>query len=396
MSSSGGGGNSPFAWLGLLKWSLAHQDGTRPSSDVAPMSEEDRKFLESVMKDGIVDEGERMKTILTELTESLETIRDSVPGETESNGGERKRKELSEDEISDLLLELRDIVEQIDYARAFTAMGGLPFLIGCASENKAVPRTIRSECLGVLATLCQNNPPVQQALIEMGHIRALSNIYFGEYPKEDDAGGDADESDGMVRTRVIQALSCSVRGHAAAEELLSNDDDGRRSIESGLGMHTDAETLPKPPLKLRKRCMFLLRALVTSDTATEERVELFAPSIRYAAAAFLDIALEPDAELREMSLELLAEVLRRKKGVNVVVDLKGPLGVLGVQRVLAIKALEGEEREYASVELEGWEGLLVELAKIRVTDTNKDSSAEPQNPPDSSSSDKPMLLLGGP
>eukprot|EP00957_Ditylum_brightwellii_P021676 1634204-Ditylum_brightwellii.AAC.1 len=101
MSSSGGGGNSPFAWLGLLKWSLAHQDGTRPSSDVAPMSEEDRKFLESVMKDGIVDEGERMKTILTELTESLETIRDSVPGETESNGGEQKRKELSEDEISD-------------------------------------------------------------------------------------------------------------------------------------------------------------------------------------------------------------------------------------------------------------------------------------------------------
>uniref|UniRef100_A0A7S2IJG9 Nucleotide exchange factor Fes1 domain-containing protein n=1 Tax=Helicotheca tamesis TaxID=374047 RepID=A0A7S2IJG9_9STRA len=392
MSSSGaggdGGGNSPFAWMGLLKWSLAHQDGTRPSSESKPMSDEDIKFLEAVMKDGIIDEGDRMKTILSDLTESLEAMRDNAIGETGSNAEEQKRKELSEEEISDLLLELRDIVEQIDYARAFTAMGGLPFLIGCASERNIVPRSIRSACLGILATLCQNNPPVQQSLIEMGHIRSISDLYFGEYPEKSDIGSDDDESDGMVRTKAVQALSCSVRGHAAAEDLLSNDDNGRRVIESGLGMHSDAETLPSPPLKLRKRCLFLLRALVTSDTATEERVGLFAPCIRHVAGKFLDIALEPDAELREMSLELLAEVLRRKKGTSIVMNMKGALGLLGVQRLSVIKELNGEEREFADVELENWEGLLVELAKIRVTDTEEDK--------DSSSSDGPVLLLGGP
>jgi len=392
MSSSGvgvdGGGNSPFAWMGLLKWSLAHQDGTLPSSESKPMSDEDIKFLEAVMKDGIVDEGERMKTILSDLAESLEVMRDNVMGDTELNAEEQKRKELSEEEMADLLLELRDIVEQIDYARAFTVMGGLPFLIGCASETTIVPRSIRSACLGVLSTLCQNNPPVQQSLIEMGHIRALSELYFGEFPKAADLESNNDESDGMVRTKVVQALSCSVRGHVVAEDLLSNNDDGRRVIESGLGMHTDGETLPTPPLKLRKRCLFLLRALVTSDTATEERVGMFAPCIRHVAGSYLDIAIEPDAELREMSLELLSEVLRREKGINVVTDMKGPLGLLGVQRLSAIKSLEGEESEIAMVELENWEGLLVELAKIRVTDSEEEK--------DSSSSDGPVLLLGAP
>ena len=36
-------GNDPNAWLGLLKWSLSHQDGTEPS-DVRSMSDEVRVF----------------------------------------------------------------------------------------------------------------------------------------------------------------------------------------------------------------------------------------------------------------------------------------------------------------------------------------------------------------
>ena len=40
----------PFAWLGLLKWSLAYSDGTKPSEGAVPMSPEDKAFLEKVMK----------------------------------------------------------------------------------------------------------------------------------------------------------------------------------------------------------------------------------------------------------------------------------------------------------------------------------------------------------
>ena len=43
------------SWLGLLKWSLAQtSDGTVPSQ-VTPMSEEDKKWLEQVMREAVRD-----------------------------------------------------------------------------------------------------------------------------------------------------------------------------------------------------------------------------------------------------------------------------------------------------------------------------------------------------
>ena len=77
---------------------------------------------------------------------------------------EEKRKELSEDEMIEHLQELQDIVEQIDCARAFMAMGGIPFLIGCATSTTndtpstassgGVPKSIKKKALSVLATMC--------------------------------------------------------------------------------------------------------------------------------------------------------------------------------------------------------------------------------------------------
>ena len=55
--------NNPWAWLGLLKWSLSYADGTTPSDNVE-ISAEDKAFLEAVMAEGVVDENDRMKTIL--------------------------------------------------------------------------------------------------------------------------------------------------------------------------------------------------------------------------------------------------------------------------------------------------------------------------------------------
>ena len=65
--------NTPFAWLGLLKWSLAYSDGTT-QSEAQPMNSKDIAFLEKVMAEVIIDEGERMKTILKDLTDSLQSM----------------------------------------------------------------------------------------------------------------------------------------------------------------------------------------------------------------------------------------------------------------------------------------------------------------------------------
>jgi hypothetical protein len=72
---------------------------------------------------------------------------------------------------------------------------------------------------------------------------------------------------------------------------------------------------------------------------------------------------EQNAMLREMSLAMLEQILTQKHSVNTVLDQKDALVSLGIQRVATIRALEGEEKEYASVELEHWEKVLVLLAR---------------------------------
>ncbi|KAJ1402933.1 hypothetical protein B484DRAFT_338539 [Ochromonadaceae sp. CCMP2298] len=59
-------------WLGLLKWTLAQGgDGTAPSV-AAEMSQEDKKWLEQVMREGVKDEPKRMNFIFSEMTKLLD------------------------------------------------------------------------------------------------------------------------------------------------------------------------------------------------------------------------------------------------------------------------------------------------------------------------------------
>lgn len=377
------GDNSPFHWLGLLKWSLAYSDGTRPSSDVEPMNKEDVEFLEKVMKEGIIDEGERMKCILSDLTDSLESMLGATtnisPGGS-SGGGEskqeEKRKELEEDDMLELFQELRDIVEQIDYARAFMAMGGIPFLLGCATHHaseshdtdKLMPKSIRKGALGVLSTMCQNNPPVQLSLLEHGHMPQLIQLFYA-YSPGNNCGNDRDDS---IREKVVQALSASIRGHSMAEHIFCQNEQGIGMMQLGVGMKN---TTPKPSAQLRKRSLFLLRAILTSDTATDERHGQFQDVISFVCTHVISDEWEEDAEIREMSLAMLSQLMQHEPSQSKIVSQehaakiitrhKSRIAAVGVTRIQAIRNLEegSEEREYATLELDEWESLMMALAE---------------------------------
>jgi hypothetical protein len=56
---------------------------------------------------------------------------------------------------------------------------------------------------------------------------------------------------------------------------------------------------------------------------------------------------------------------------------KNELVSLGVKRIAALRALEGEEREFAAVELEQWEGLLVQLSRAQPDDETAAPTTEP-------------------
>lgn len=348
------------------------------------MSPEDIAFLEKVMSEGIIDEGQRMKCILADLTDTFEMMLDSSSSSSVSGGGgdigeskqEEKRKELEEEDVIDLLQELRDIVEQIDYARAFMAMGGLAFLLGIATyhadENTAttaapmrtIPKSIRKAALGVLSTMCQNNPPVQLSLLEQGHIPQLVQLFFDS------------EGDDSMREKTVQALSASIREHSVAEHIFCMNEQGRAMLKFGLGMQQPNST-PKPSVQLRKRSLFFLRALLTSDNATIERHGQFQDVISYICTHGINAEWEEDAEIREMSVSMLSRLLQLKPtpqsdeasmgepASNIIMQHKNSIGSIGVKRIQTIHSLKdgSEERELASLELEAWETLMVALVE---------------------------------
>ncbi len=387
------------AWLGLLKWSLNYVDGTVPSTEsqgFREMSKEDRAFLEEVMKNGIIDEGERMKTILSSLVAYLDVILDldvhdekDEKDEKDDDDDEKKNKDdtttvVSDDEALALLEELQFIVEQIDYAKSFAAMGGIEFLIGFSAQKTEVSKSIRSACLTALSTLCQNNPPVQYMMLEHGAILKLLQLYSGEFPERGDANADSadadssidsvDKRDTSLRAKIMQVMSSFVRNHDTAEKIYCMNADGIQMIESGLGIHSTNETLPRPDVQLKRKTLFFLQALVTSDSADAERMRLFTRPIQYSACNFLDPDIDgdkngdgqgqgQDQELREMTLSMLCRILDRKCCVNPVLDMKPTLVGLGVKRVTTLRAMDGEDRDYAEEELRLWESLITDIAR---------------------------------
>lgn len=341
---SNGASNDPWAWLGLLKWSLNYVDGTSDNSDISPMSAEDKAFLEKVMKEGIVDESERMKFILAESSKAMEFYR------SKALGHESQEPPISEDGLEDLLQELRDIVEQIDYARAFCSLKGLGFLMGCIVQGAAVPESIRMACLGIISTLCQNNPPVQKELLEIGAIKTLSDLFF------------LDETSEGLKTRIMQAISSIVRSHDLAENVFCNLEQAPTLIMSGLDPKSSSQ-------QLQTRTLFFLRAIITSDSATSKRVHFFSEAIICIAENYLKHSTPP--EIREISIALLQQLLEQEKGVDVILHRKNALAALGVQRISSLRSLKGEDREFAQVELEHWEGFMVLLARAKPENETK-------------------------
>lgn len=148
-------------WLGLLKWSLAQtSDGTVPS-EVTPMNEEDKKWLEQVMREAVKDEPKRMNEIMGEFVKILED------GPT---------VEQSE-HIVELLDELQYMVEQVDMAGVFAKFGGFQCLMGLV-ECEVLTCEARAMAASTLAALSQNNMTVQDIAFNSKLQDRLAKVYI--------------------------------------------------------------------------------------------------------------------------------------------------------------------------------------------------------------------------
>jgi hsp70-interacting protein len=349
-SNSKSGGGDPWAWLGLLKWTLAYQDGTKPSDEtIKPMSKEDKEFLEKVMREGIIDENERMKFILEQFSKTMEYYKNYVAADE----GRENADDVDDDEppstdaMEDLLQELRDIVEQVDYARAFVSLKGPTYLLGAITASSGIPESICNMCLLILATLSQNNPPVQKEMLELGAIKTLSEMFLQE------------ECSLSTKTAIIQAISAIVRNYDLTEGVFEHLPQAPVLLVKGLD--------PDPVMTnetLRKKTLFFLRAFLTSDNSSSIRVNKFADAVAMVADGPY-LADGSNAQIREISISLLNQLLELQFGIKLLLSRKELLVTLGVERISLLRKLMGDEAEMASSELVQWEAFLVALPRAK-------------------------------
>lgn len=145
-------------WLGILKWSLAQTDGTRPS-EVKAMSDIDKKWLEDAFQSITVDETKRMRELGLLIARPEDSLEDS--------------------ERIAALEELQDFVESIDNAKNLFAIGAFEAVRDCLYNSRS--SAVRRSAASTLSTTVQNNPKAQEWALHGGlHIVLLRTLVEAE------------------------------------------------------------------------------------------------------------------------------------------------------------------------------------------------------------------------
>lgn len=250
-------------WDGLLKWSIANSDGTRPTRN---LSEDDRRWFMEAMQSQTVDVIKRMK----EITLVMQTPEQVL----ESQG-------VTPQDIEDMLDELQEHVESIDMANDLHSIGGLVPLLGYLKNSHA---NIRAKAAEVVTTIVQNNPRSQQLVMEANGLEPLLSN-FGSDP------------DVTVRTKALGAISSLIRHNkpGIAAFRLAN---GYAALRDALGSEN---------VKFQRKALNLIQYLLNENASDCNVVhDLGFPRI------MLHLASSEDPNVREAALRGLLELAREK------------------------------------------------------------------------------------
>ncbi|KAJ6865094.1 hypothetical protein NC651_035608 [Populus alba x Populus x berolinensis] len=250
-------------WDGLLKWSLAHSDGTAPNRN---LSEEDRRWFTEAMQSQSVDVIKRMK----EITLVMQTPEQ----ELESQG-------VTPADIEDLLDELQEHVESIDMANDLHSIGGLVPLLGFLKNTHA---SVRAKAAEVVTTIVQNNPRSQQMVMEANGFEPLLSNFTSD-------------PDVTVRTKALGAIS----------SLIRHNKPGIAAFHLGNGFAALRDALGSENVRFQRKALNLIHYLLHENSSDCSIVsQLGFPRI------MLHLASSEDAEVREAALRGLLELARNK------------------------------------------------------------------------------------
>uniref|UniRef100_A0A0D9W0U4 TOG domain-containing protein n=1 Tax=Leersia perrieri TaxID=77586 RepID=A0A0D9W0U4_9ORYZ len=262
MAKDGGGPD----WNGLLKWSLAHGDGTtKPRA----LSEEDKKWFMEAMQANTINVVKRMK----EITRVMKTPDDVL----QSQG-------VTPENIEDMLDELQEHVESIDMANDLHSIGGLDPLLGYLKNSHA---GIRAKAAEVVSTIVQNNPKSQQLVMESNGLEPLLTNF-------------SSDASTNSRTKALGAIS----------SLIRHNQPGIAAFRLGNGYAALKDALGSDDARLQRKSLHLLQYLLQDNKADRSvATELGLPKL------MMHLALSDDPGVREAALGGLLELARDKKTV---------------------------------------------------------------------------------
>lgn len=256
--------NNPM-WDGILKWSLAQSDGTRPTRN---LSEEDRKWFMEAMQAQTVDVIQRMKDITLVMR--------TPEQELEAQG-------ITPDNIEDMLDELQEHVESIDMANDLNTIGGLVPLLGYLKNSHA---NIRAKAADVVTTIVQNNPKSQQLVMEANGLEPLLSNFTSD-------------PEVTVRTKALGAIS----------SLIQHNKPGIAAFRLANGYGALRDALGSDSVRFQRKALNLIYYLLHENNSDCKIVsELGFPRL------MLHLVSSEDADVREAALRGLLELARNRTG----------------------------------------------------------------------------------
>lgn len=284
-------------WQALLRWSAQHSDGTVPTR---AMDETERAWLESALRQNMIDEVQRMKEISYVL--ELEEPPDGYD------------EEQFIDAKAELLEEMQDLVESIDNARDLKGVGGFGALMELMSCEHA---KLRCRAAEVIATSVQNNPDAQEWALEGGALNQILKLFEDVEPE--------------CRTKGMLAVSCLLRGHKPAREAFQKEGGYERLLKLMDTSSGEVKTL-------RKIAQFLSAMLIEEPTTIHPIVNL---GFHTRFTEYLD---HEDSGMREAALRLLLSVYDADNHARNIAKRSTLPAILEV-RDKALRAVDGGDEE---------------------------------------------------
>ncbi|KAI3745438.1 hypothetical protein L1987_58550 [Smallanthus sonchifolius] len=312
---------------GMLQWAIGHSDPAKlelKAHDVQQLS---------------ADELQKRQMELKELVEKLEMPSDA------------KLMKIAIDDLNNLSLSLVDrhraleellvLVEAIDNANDLHKMGGLSVVIRELTHSDS---GVRTKCAWIIGKASQNNPIVQEQVLELGALPTLITMVKSSFTEE--------------AIKALYAVSSVIRNNQNGIELFYSE--GGDLMVQGVLSNVTTD------VRLQRRSVSLVGDLAEHQLEHSSKPEPRFFSNCALVRPVLDLTTSNDLDLQEKVLVTVKNLLMLKSADLLVVD--GFCGLKGALERMRHQLQQEEDRREYAIDVEG---LCKEVNSIYLEKLNK-------------------------